>query len=307
MLTRRSKEIERAVAESLRKCASLVEPAGAGRWDFILSNGSALPVCARAEGGWLRLDAPVEGAAQAHAWGLLRLNRALRGLAKVAFPPGARRPHLRAEIPLDGEAAFSSRLLEACAGFKSAAGALHGEKPATGARGDYARRPQASARGDAAPEARDLGRLCEQAGWAFSEKSAARVEVVLKARGDLYRVAVEGGAAGVALSVGLAPGHSFGEVGRAALGDILLRASAAIRMARAAAAEEEGRDCAGFEVVFGAPPCPAEFAHALSALAVACSLCGREAAALADDESLAERYLALRGPAAEVGGREVTV
>jgi hypothetical protein len=67
-----------------------------------------------------------------------------------------------------------------------------------------------------------------------------------------------------------------------------------VRLARATAEERAGRTAVRFEVVFVSPPCAAEMAHALSALSVACRLCGREAKVLQQDEGAAEEYLALR-------------
>ena len=49
-----------------------------------------------------------------------------------------------------------------------------------------------------------------------------------------------------------------------------------------------------FEVIFESPPTPGVLRHALSALSVACRLCGREAKAL-EAEGLAREYLSVRG------------
>lgn len=299
--TYQTRGTEFVVGETLKKCAAMVEPTGKGSWDFILSNGSALLVSARADEGWLHLDAPLDGGALgAGAWRLLSLNRRLGGLAKLALPTGRRDAHLRAEITLDEEVDVARRLREACAGFKAVSGVLHGEKLTTEAT-RYAKIETTAtaaasdeAASDEAEKASELRRLCEETGWRFNEKSATKLAVELEARGVFHQVAVERRTGGVvSLSVELAGEEFFSEAFKRAAGELLLRASAAIKLVRASVDEGEGRASAGFEVVFPSAPCAAEFGHALAALAVACGLCGREAAAMRD-ERVAERYLSMR-------------
>lgn len=288
---------EFVIGESLHKCASLVEEVGPGAWNFILNNGSMLLVNARADEQWLHLDAPVAidkkggtGGAKHDAkhdpWQLLKLNQGLGGFSKVAFLPGQSTPRVRAEISLDEEVDLAQRLREACAGLKVAAGKLHGEKREE----HVGAGPLSRATEDESSTV--LKRLCEESGWKFTERSGPMLAVDLETRSGFYQAQVAeqfGGA--ISLTVELTGAASPSEKSKQAIGTMLLQASALVRLSRATVRETEAGATASFEVLFQTPPCAAEFGHGLSALAVACGLCGHAGEAMWD-ETVASHYLA---------------
>jgi hypothetical protein len=281
------------VGEALGKCAPLVESAGRGEWNFILNNGSMLLVTARSDGDWLHLDAPLGEATAAaagggDAWRLLKLNQGLGGLSKLALTRGPQGLRARAEIPLDEDVDLQRRLREACAGLKAAAGRLHGE-------GKVAAAKASSLSGAQGGEASELRGLCAESGWKFTERAAGKMAVDLETRSGFYQAIVEerGGGA-VSAAVEFAAGATFGEESKRAIGALLLRASGVVRMARAVVKEEGEGAGAGFEALFQTRPSAAELCHALSALAVACGLCGQATLAMRD-EFVAGNYLAAQG------------
>ncbi|HUQ30906.1 MAG TPA: hypothetical protein VM095_02255 [Pyrinomonadaceae bacterium] len=288
---------ETTIRESLRECAPLVEKVGQGEWNFILNNGSALLVSACATEHWLHLDAPLRcDAAQGglDAWHLLKLNRGLGGLSKLALlQPGQTALRVRAEIPLDEDVDLQRRLLEACAGLKSAAGRLHGEEKEELTRVDSL---AATEEWKKEQDGSELQTLCAEAGWKFTERGQGKLAVELETRTGFYQAIMEERAEGaVSVAVEVARDATFGENSRRAIGTLLLRASAHIKLARAVVFDGgEGSAAASFETLFQTRPCAAEVNHALSALAVACGLCGGAAEAMRD-EAVAANYLAAQG------------
>jgi hypothetical protein len=282
---------EFSIGESLEKCASLVERVGQGEWNFILNNGSMLLASARVSENWLHLDAPLKNgmARNQDAWQLLGMNQGLSGLSKVAFLPGQSTPRVRAEIPLDEDVDLQRRLREACAGLKAAAGKLHGEKE------DQARAySTASSHEPEHVDAQELRNFCTESGWKFTERAATKLAVDLGARSGFYQAIVEeqaGGAVSIAVELTRDTGV-IGEISKRALGTLLLRASSVVRLARGSV--REGGEGASFEVLFQTRPSAAELSHALSALTVACDLCGQEVVAM-QDEFVAKNYLAAQG------------
>jgi hypothetical protein len=281
---------ESAIGKQLGKCASLVERAGQGEWNFILNNGSMLLATARVREHWLHLDAPLKmDASQGRdAWQLLELNRDLGGLSKLALLHGQSALRVRAEIPLDEDVDLQTRLREACAGMKAASGRLHGERKEELARVDSL---TASAELDATGGSW-LRQRCEESGWKFTERTPAKLAVDLEVGSGFYQAIVEEKAGGaVSIAVELTSDAAFGEHSKRAIGWLLLRASAEVRLARAVIEETSEAASASFEALFQTRPCAAELGHALSALAVACGLCGQEAVMMRD-EVVAKNYLA---------------
>jgi len=255
-----------------------------------------LLVTARADEQWLHLDAPVaidkgvgtgqRPEAKYDAWQLLKLNYGLGGLSKIAFMPGESAPRVRAEIPLDEEVDVAQRLREACAGLKTAAGKLHGEKT----REQIAVRPASGA--TEAESSAVLKRLCEESGWKFTERSGPVLAVDLETRNGFYQAQVAeqfGGA--ISLTAELTATATPSEQSKQAIGEMLLRASGLVRLLRATVREKDAGATASFEVLFQTPPCAAEFGHGLSALAVACGLWGQAGEAMWN-ETVARHYLA---------------
>ncbi|MDQ2976156.1 MAG: hypothetical protein M3R69_12200 [Acidobacteriota bacterium] len=276
-----------AISKTLANCASSLERVGRWQWNFSLSNGHNISARARIDEQWLLIHAPLAASAGHDAWDLLQLNAQLEGLSKFALLPGRERTYLCAEMPLDEDLDLGARLRETCDGFKAALEVLHDEKAGAGTK----LRSSAHSKLAGKNNRGDLRRLCEEAGWNFTEKSEGRLAIDLDVRGGFYQAsAEERGTGGVLLSVELARNEFAADECRRALSTVLLRASGAVRLARAAIEKEEDQTLARFEANFVTAPCAAELNHALSALSVACALCGQEAKAL-QDEFVAKNYI----------------
>jgi hypothetical protein len=96
------------------------------------------------------------------------------------------------------------------------------------------------------------------------------------------------------LSVQTARHKKISDKAKPALALLMLSANLSLRLARAGIQDDENAACTFFEVRFSAPPSSSLLDHALNALSVAVSLFGKEVKAL-EDESVAKRYLELRG------------
>jgi hypothetical protein len=268
------------IADGLRRFADALEPVDDRGWKVAIRNGTTVALSARVEGKWLLLDAPLRHAGVSRR-DLLVLNGRLEGAAKVARPPSGGEPRLRAELPVPGdeEIDFVPALAATFLGFRTALGWLHGARD----------EQRAMTEGQAMPiDSVALQRLCEGSGWAWSERSGARVAVALETEHGAPHAELAhepDGDLRVHVSVGaetLLPAPRADDPGTAeATERFLLAACGAVRMARAAL-DEGGR--ARFEVRLAADAASRQLEHALSALSVAWGLCARELLALQDPE-----------------------
>jgi len=140
-----------------------------------------------------------------------------------------------------------------------------------------------------------LRELCAEAGWECTERRGGGLLVNLEVPGSFHQAMLERTARGqVVLATQLAAcDGTTPRLCRHALGLLLLRACAVIRMARAAAHISGAEAAPRFEVVFDSAPCASELRHALCALSAACRLCGQEAEVLQADERVAREYVAM--------------
>ena len=148
---------------------------------------------------------------------------------------------------------------------------------------------------------RDLPAAFREAGWSFTEKEHGMLWVNLETPTGTtnFRAQVRTREAeGVRIMAILAQFDSLSRDSRHSLGHLLLRASGSLRLVRASAWTKSGEAGLAFEVFIPTreTPRPAEIDHALSALSMACSVCGPEAEAL-QDRVLARNYLRMRGRA----------
>jgi len=285
---------EKWIAMTLEKCAASINQTGRGRWELALVNGKSVSATATFLDRWLSIDAHVSDRLdRADLWRLLTLNASLVGLSKFVLMPDHRSVHVRSDISLsedddDFEAVSNSatRVQEACVGMKSALARVHDEKPS----GRVKSKPASDNQDAAKPE--HLRRVCEDAGWKFTERSTGKFVVDLEAQGGFFQAVVEPRSVGAHVSAEVARWDALAESSRHALAVLLLRAGALVRMARPAIEENETHVGARFEAVFSGLPRAFELAHAFSALSVACSLCGREAGAV-QDEIIAKEYLTI--------------
>lgn len=284
-----SQTLERPIGDALKACSSHVKQTGSGQWAFQLSNGAPLQVAAQVADGWLELDAPVSTGKKCASikptqlWNLVRWNTGLPGCAKFAVMPGRRSAHLRAEIPLGDDVPLTERIGQTCRGYTKALGRFHGS-------GDSSQdgRGGLCDRQDKAPQ-EDVKALCKAAGWEFSERRSG-LSVELDVPGGFYQATLDQRTSGgIGVSVEIVTVESPAKETCRSLGLLLLRACGIVKMARAAVHDGDKRTAVRFEVILGGCPVAAEINHALSALSVACRLCGQEARAL-QDEAVAREY-----------------
>ena len=287
---------EKWIAMTLEKCAASINQSRHGRWELELVNGKFVSAAATLLDGWLSIDAPVSDRIdRADLWRLLTLNASLVGPSKFVLMPDRRSVHVRSDISIaeeddefevDGVSNPATRVQEACVGIKSALAHFHDEK-----RSDKHKSKRSSDNQEAAkPE--HLRRVCEDTDWKFTERSTGKFVIDLEAQGGFFQAIVEQRSRGAHVSAGIARWDALAESSRHALAVLLLRAGALVRMARPAIEEDETQIDARFEVAFSELPRAFELGHALSALSVACSLCGREARAV-QDENIAKEYLTI--------------
>jgi hypothetical protein len=243
------------------------------RWDLTLCE---TPVVARQDEPWLVMTAPVAGSFELSA--LPARNAGLPGLVKFALSADGE-PEIRAEIPLDEEAAPLIR--EALRGFERAFALVRG--------GECEPPP-----GEASPAVSqdDLKRLCAEAGWACTPRGDNSCAVELECPGAFLQASLAPRGDGLRVSVQLASCDKSAADPVSALSILFLKTGAAVRMARPVFETNEGRVHARFEVTFSAVPSPAQLAHALSALSVAAQLCAEEAGALQEPD-LVREFLAM--------------
>jgi hypothetical protein len=253
------------------------------------NRGSRL-VTAKIAGCWLALEADFYQSPNAPAKGpaffgdLLVWNATLPGLVKfVLTTEGSVR--LRADLPLHEGIDIAARIREASAGFVFA---WPGEPT------DPAAPSGTDSPGTADVEPINLKQICSEAGWPFVERASGKLAVELEVVNGFYQALMVPTARGVQIGCDLATCDAAPPVCRQAIGGLLLAASGAVRLVRAAIAPGEVPPMARFEVVFAGAPCPSELASALESLSVACSHCGEEINML-QDHAVAQRYLELRG------------
>jgi hypothetical protein len=154
--------------------------------------------------------------------------------------------------------------------------------------------PEASSEvGGPLPEAELLAFACTAGGWNAAVKADGTVRIDVPIRGALRSVMLQAGEAGIRTSVALAAGALAGASApcRAAAGHFLLRASAALRWARAfARGENAALDAVGFECLIAAPPDEQALLMAVDTLTAACELFGREVEVLLEHAEIADRY-----------------
>jgi hypothetical protein len=139
-----------------------------------------------------------------------------------------------------------------------------------------------------------MKKLCDDANWPANER-ASGLAVTLEARG-FWQALLEDSPGGIRVSAELLSPQTLSETAREALALFLLSAGSTIRLARPVCLTRDGSSRVQFESCLPLPLSPAALHHALAALSVACSLCGREIPLLAG-ETAAQEYLLVRGQA----------
>jgi len=200
-----------------------VEP---NAWKVEMANGSAVHGTARLVDGWLALESAPRGAAGRDPWELLRWNATLPGGVKFALRRGDATPHVRAEVPLDADVDVALRVRQSCAGFSAASALLAAAPHVDG------HEPFPAGDGDAI----DLPRLCADAGWPFVARASGALAVTLETGLEFHQAVLTVDGSALRISVPLTTdGASRPAVCHTAVAALALRASAVVRVARAAA------------------------------------------------------------------------
>lgn len=137
-------------------------------------------------------------------------------------------------------------------------------------------------------------KLCEETGWAYSERGNGQLAITLDSPGQFIQAAaylVDDHEFRLATRLEVLPGVSY--TSRHAIATFLLTASRMIRMARASTVDAGVACQHRWEVAWDQIPGAKQFHCGLAALSVACQMTVREIRALCDD-SVARAYLELR-------------
>jgi hypothetical protein len=295
-------DTQQTLEEVLAGCgARSVKQFGESRWKLSFSNGKAFGVIAVADEEWLSMEVqPPSGGGRPTGpeplWDCLEWNAGLPGGVKFALGPQDRCPRIRAELPLEDGINPAEAVRLAVGGLKAAFHRL-----GDGAGADEPQRACAAAEPDAAGAAAgeakvpDLADLCTSAGWQFNRRASGHLAVELETLAPSCQAVVEPRRRGLTAAVQLASCEGLGPESRRAAAMMLLTACGMVRMVRAIAARADGRTVLGYEVAMEPSPTPAQLGRGLSALSVACSLCGPQEMAALQDGAVAKRYLAARG------------
>ena len=252
-------------------------PVAPGAWTTTVTNGASVPVVARLEGEWLRVEAELPERPEANRFPWLFKNATLPPLVRLAFLPAHDRAMplgLIADLAEDG-GGWSARVEVALVSFHSALHRIHA--PATVA--------------DQLPP--DTARL-ESVRDRIRESG---VTAALENETGSAMPHVEPRATGLALWVPLVRNMASADDERGeAIALFLLASMNRLRAVRAAARREGAASgiTLGWEAPLSALPEAPEIERALTALTVACERSRRELEALAC-KAVSKRYLSQFG------------
>ena len=298
MMMEATRAHEKLITNALEQEAASVKHVAPKSWDLSLANGRLAAASARIDdAGWFLLDAPLDHGTGAKRTALsgkrlhdyLKWNAELTGGAKFVVEPRDRSARLRVEIPLDlGERADPAGQVHlACQGCKAAL-----EKLCDGRKERHSVSLVDLSRGRADTSRCDLLRLCRETGWGFVERSSGRISVELEVlNGSHSAILAERENGDISASVDVAVWTSLSGASRRSLDLLILSTAGFVRMVRPAVVKEGDKSRARFEMVFSSPCRPAQLAHALSALSLACRFCAQECRLLQKDETIAREYL----------------
>ncbi len=280
-LVNREAEIAECVLNQWSGGAKAVGP---WRWQCAVQNGTRLPVAARYDDGFLRLETKcgMQAAPALAPRRAIRWNAALAGGVKIAADAAARQLRLCADILVLDEAQLARRLEWSLDGFHECAQLLD-----TGGSEDA----------ETMPRREDLPlpvaqHLLENTSWPFTRLESGEYSVALEADGA-RPARVRADRCHILVFVDLVCTGVDARLADQALASYLLAATGTLRMVRACCVEAEARSTFSLAVLLPAAALPEELDHALASLSAAHRICAREANALLD-ESVAGRYLAVR-------------
>ncbi len=262
-----------------------------GQWRLALPKRKGT---ARIDDRWLVLELPLRRRRKLAPFALLERNAELMGNAKHVML-GDASIRLRADVPvrgvpIRGTLGIATPIREAVAALAHAGGALLPLAPTVC-------EPSGVASRDTVERA-NLARLCGESGRPYAQRSSGSLSVDLEFSGRAFYQAIVSHQPSdrIRLGVDLVRGGEVAgaEQHKLAVAVLLLSVNGVVRMPRAVIRQTEQRFSAGFEASLSGRPSLAEFVHALSALSIACDMCGREVEALMEDAALARSFLEIR-------------
>jgi hypothetical protein len=303
--------VDTAIAEALETAALEIVSLPTGGWTFVVANGQPVSVRARImNGDWLELAAPLKDLTHTDVdggWPLLALNDRLSGVSRVGCSR-AGLVEMRAEAFIGSDAwglderqrdrvDLTTRVRELCADFCSAIHSLQGPHYAPRHLGtDTVAQLSSGAMPPVAAGSSQLVRLCLEAGWPAVDRASGGASVTLDAGHSMYQARVLSGRGNAfGATVPLLDVVPTSAICRAAIGRLLLLLSTRVRLVKGVlfpARGANGAEGAGVAVACEPTHSVEAVDRALSALAVACHLAGREVRALSD-EGLAQEYVAM--------------
>ena len=125
----------------------------------------------------------------------------------------------------------------------------------------------------------------------MNEHAAGKITLPLEVPDAFYQASIEAGSGdGVRFCVELADTDASASTTLRAVSLLLLLTTGRVRLVRAACRNMEDRVVFGLEAWLASGFCLEEVVRALSALSIACAMCGREVGVL-QDETIARQYL----------------
>lgn len=291
---------EPSISEVLSACgARSVKPLGTNRWQLSFVNEKTVSVLVVADEEWLTLEVQMPATRKCQVsldqlGRCLEWNGTLPGGVRFALLPHDRCPRIQTEFPLEQGVCSVEILRLAGLGLTTAFHRFmdHVET------GDPDRLGLAAKKTETVVNSCDcdLEEMCVSAGWKCTGRPSERLAVELETPGDTTYAIVERRGQGVAASVELTHSESLGQKSHHAEALMLLTTCGLVRMIRATAFKKaDERMTLGYEVVMTPIPTAGQFSQGLAALSVACHLCGHQETEAMMEESLAERYLTVRG------------
>lgn len=272
------------ITARLEQCGEKVVRTGPAGWTLELQNGKAIPMRARLAGHWLTLaTTPELEPADEPSWRLLELNGSLPAGCRFILDANGQ-PELRADLHLGEVATDETWVPDACNALQDSCASLgwHGVSPV---------RPSVPGSDLGPCTGEPWAQSLAEAGWALKELQGHVIGLDFEARGSPHQVRIARTPVGVCFTVEITRPGPLGPVAREALATMLLTATAALRVVRASAGQDERGDAARFEVLLRADPSDALAELAVGGLVLATQRSGQEARALVH-AALASQYLA---------------
>jgi hypothetical protein len=306
-------EMGRSVQLALTAFSKQTIQESACRWRFRTTASGPLRARASLDGSWLVVGMPLVGKngramRVKEILALLQQNTLLPAGVKYTLDTDAKTICIQAEVPLLDHSDPHREVSLACTGLKLAEKML--QAPTRGTRPDPFGAPSIKGPAPAGQTPAeqtlagpDLTRLCKAADWPFTAQGADQVRVTLEVVDAFFQASVAAMPNGtIRASVDWRLNDLPSPTRMGAAGLLLLKTTKAVKMVRAAADPTDSPGaCMRLETLLEGPVCAALLDRALSALSVACSLCGREMKVI-KDERFSRTYLAaVRGRSPKSG------